>query len=73
MSRPPAWEIREQKLEGAPYTCHSLYVRGVCIASRLSPFSDAELAELVRAHVAPSAPVYAGPPRELRYGKKGKS
>ena len=48
--------IVADKLDGTPYTVHTLYVGTQVVWSQLGPMSDAEIASRVAAFLAPPAP-----------------
>jgi len=68
----PAYEVRRQKLIGSDHVKHSLHVGGVLIREQISPFSDAEIADLVRSHLNPPAHVANRPP-EFNPGARSKA
>jgi hypothetical protein len=51
----PAYEVRTKKVDGAPYTTHSIVIGGKVIRSQLGPFGAGEADDIVRAHMHPPA------------------
>lgn len=65
----PVYEVRVQKLDGVPYSSHTLIVQGHIVRSQLAPFDADELEALIRMHLAPE-PVPA--PAPFHYGQARK-
>jgi hypothetical protein len=49
----PAHTLATRRCPGSPYVAHEIVIAGRVIYSQLSPMTDAEIAERVRAHVSP--------------------